>query len=113
MKALLKANDQSRSGNKAVLLAKCADGSAFGKLPRCPTCHGGKIKFRLPGPAGQLCSVFQISGGAYGQDKEDDMKQGAATQKKRYYCTGFHDDDEKVECQWQADKVDREPWNTA
>merc|ERR1712151_643545 len=49
MKALLKANDQSRSGNKAVLMAKCADGMAFGKLPRCPKCFGGKIKFRLPG----------------------------------------------------------------
>jgi len=110
MKALLKANDQSRSGNKAVLIAKCADGAAFGKLPRCPKCFGGKIKVRLPGPDGELKSMFALLGGAYGEDKEDDQKQAAVKNKKRYYCTGFFDDDEKVVCEWQADTVKRDPW---
>lgn len=114
LKALLKANDQSRSGNKEVLLAKCADGAAFGKLPRCPTCFGGKIKFRIPGPDGSLCSVFKLHGGAYGEDKDSEQRADKApAQKRRFYCTGYFDDDEKVECDWQADKVKREPWVAA
>lgn len=110
LKALLKANDQSRSGNKAVLVAKVADGAAFGRLPRCPTCYGGKIKFRLPGPDGELVSLFRLHGGAYGEDKVGDQKAAQATTKRRYYCTGYFDDDEKVDCSWQVDKVKRLEW---
>jgi len=110
LKALLKANDQSRSGNKAVLVAKCADGAAFGKLPRCPKCFGGKIKFRLPGADGALRSLFRLYGGAYGEDKESDKKEDSLGKRKRYYCTGYFDDDEKQECDWQSDTVQREPW---
>lgn len=112
LKSLLKTNDQSRTGNKAVLLAKCADGEAFGKLPRCPRCHGGKIKFRLPGPDGTLQSLFHLYGGAYGKDKVDDQKEDRLRTKKRFYCTGFVDDDDKVECVWQSDKVARENWTS-
>lgn len=110
LEALLKANDQSRSGNKACLVAKCADGATYGKLPRCPTCFGGKIKFRLPGPDGELTSVFRLYGGAYGEDKITDQKEDELKEKKRYYCTGYFDDDQKVECDWQADEVERDTW---
>jgi len=112
LKALLKLNDQSRSGNKAVLVAKVADGAAFGKLPRCPKCFGGKIKFRVPGLDGLLLSLFQVMGGGYGQDKEDDKGERQLKERKRYYCTGFFDDDEKMECDWQADTVKREAWES-
>eukprot|EP00927_Polykrikos_kofoidii_P062523 TRINITY_DN57333_c0_g1_i1.p1 TRINITY_DN57333_c0_g1~~TRINITY_DN57333_c0_g1_i1.p1 ORF type:complete len:329 (-),score=56.97 TRINITY_DN57333_c0_g1_i1:43-1029(-) len=111
LKTLLKNNDQSRSGNKAVLIAKVADGSAFGKLPRCTKCYGGKLKIRLPNDDGELVSLFRKYGGAYGQDKEDeDNVEKAPIEKKRYYCTGYFDDDEKVECDWQADTVKRDEW---
>lgn len=54
LKELLRANGQVVSGTKGVLVARAADGKAFGALPRCPTCHAGKIKFengvyRCPG----------------------------------------------------------------
>eukprot|EP00406_Dinophysis_acuminata_P035937 CAMPEP_0179378390 /NCGR_PEP_ID=MMETSP0797-20121207/89309_1 /TAXON_ID=47934 /ORGANISM="Dinophysis acuminata, Strain DAEP01" /LENGTH=235 /DNA_ID=CAMNT_0021094457 /DNA_START=52 /DNA_END=759 /DNA_ORIENTATION=- len=45
LKGLLRANDQIVSGTKGVLVARAADGKAFGALPRCPTCHAGRIKF--------------------------------------------------------------------
>lgn len=93
-----------------MLVEKCADGAVFGKLPRCPKCFGGKIKFRMPGSDGHLNSLFRLLGGAYGEDKVTDAKEDHIKTKRRYYCTGFYDDDEKQECDWQADAVQREPW---
>lgn len=113
LKLLLKSNDQSRTGNKAVLVAKCADGAAFGRLPRCPKCLGGKIKFRLPDASGNPRSIFSLFGGAYGQDKVDEKNAEDRKTKKLYYCTGYHDDDEKIECDWQADTIKRLPWKSA
>jgi len=113
LKKMLQANDQSRSGNKALLVSKCADGIVFGKLPRCPKCYGGKIKFRLPGSDGSLVSLFRLFGGAYGEDKENDEREDQISTRKRYYCTGFFDDDAKQDCDWQADSVEREPWVSA
>merc|ERR1719510_1863063 len=45
LKALLRTNDQNVTGTKGQLVARAADGKAFGALPRCPTCHGGRIKY--------------------------------------------------------------------
>lgn len=44
LKELLDDNDQLKGGTKAVLVARCADGSLYGALPRCPRCGGGKLK---------------------------------------------------------------------
>eukprot|EP00811_Abedinium_folium_P037031 NODE_9684_length_1406_cov_4.647381.p2 GENE.NODE_9684_length_1406_cov_4.647381~~NODE_9684_length_1406_cov_4.647381.p2 ORF type:complete len:402 (+),score=111.75 NODE_9684_length_1406_cov_4.647381:95-1207(+) len=54
LKALLRTHDMSTTGTKAELVARCADGKAFGALPRCPQCSGGRIRFeagiyRCPG----------------------------------------------------------------
>jgi len=92
LKKLLKANDQSQTGNKAVLVAKCAFGLAYGKLPRCQKCYGGKIKFRLNGENGELASLSTLHGGASGRDEAEDE----VTDKKVYYCTGYFDDDDFV-----------------
>mmetsp|Transcript_72665 Transcript_72665/g.135779 ORF Transcript_72665/g.135779 Transcript_72665/m.135779 type:complete len:250 (-) Transcript_72665:198-947(-) len=113
LKEILKANDQSRNGNKAVLAARVADGRLYGRLPRCPKCYGGKVKFRLQGAGGAWKSLFRMFGGAYGEDKIDDAKEDNVQKPLRYYCTGYYDDDEKVECDWQADKVKREAWEEA
>mmetsp|Transcript_58776 Transcript_58776/g.108500 ORF Transcript_58776/g.108500 Transcript_58776/m.108500 type:complete len:242 (+) Transcript_58776:70-795(+) len=45
LKALLKQNDMNCTGNKTQLAARAADGKAFGALPRCSSCGGGRIKF--------------------------------------------------------------------
>merc|ERR1712150_56217 len=92
LKKQLKANDQSQSGNKASLIAKCAFGRAFGKLPRCPKCFGGKVKFRLNDGEGQLASLVAMYGGASAKDKEEEPADG---EKKAFFCTGYVDDDEK------------------
>jgi len=97
LKAILKANDQSQTGNKDVLVAKVADGAAFGKLPRCPSCSGGKIKIRIPGADGGLVSL-------------ENAQKKPNKSWKRYYCTGYYDDDEPVHCRWSSDTVVREEW---
>ncbi len=45
LKDLLKKNLQSMSGNKDVLIEKCADGATLGAIPRCPNCFGGRPKW--------------------------------------------------------------------
>lgn len=110
LKNLLKENDQSRTGNKAALVAKCAYGAAFGKLGRCPTCFGGKIKFRLPNAEGKLYSLTTLFGGATKEKEEEEAKEQTDDVKRRFYCTGYFDDDTKIECDWQADTVDHENW---
>jgi len=45
LKALLKANDMNTTGSKVQLAARAADGKAFGALPRCSSCGGGRIRF--------------------------------------------------------------------
>ena len=45
LKEELKANDQARSGAKGDLVAKIADGRLLGKIPRCPSCFGGRLRF--------------------------------------------------------------------
>lgn len=102
LKKLLKANDQSQTGNKQVLIAKCAFGMVFGKLPRCPECHGGRIKFRLSGENGDLASLTALYGGASAKDHDEDK---TVADKQVYYCSGYFDDDEKVECHWQSSSV--------
>ncbi len=32
-------------GRKDELAARCADGRQFGRIPPCPKCGGGKLKF--------------------------------------------------------------------
>jgi hypothetical protein len=109
LKKLLKSNDQSQTGNKQVLIAKCAFGLAYGKLPRCPECHGGTIKFRVLDENGELASLTTLYGGASGKDEEEGK---AAAGTKLFYCSGYFDDDEKVECEWQGDSVDFENFDS-
>ena len=47
LKDMLRKNNQSMSGNKTDLLGKVADGKMFGRIPKCPTCHGGRLAFDL------------------------------------------------------------------
>ena len=47
LKDILKANGQSRSGNKIDLLTKVVDGMMFGSIPDCPACGGGRPKLDL------------------------------------------------------------------
>ncbi len=47
LKDLLRKNGQSMSGNKTELLGKVVDGMMFGKVPKCPTCNGGRPKMDL------------------------------------------------------------------
>jgi len=46
LKEALKLNGQSTTGAKAELQDRVAFGMAFGALPRCPKCSGGKLKVR-------------------------------------------------------------------
>lgn len=45
LKAVLGANNQSRNGRKAELAERCADGSLLGRIPMCPQCGGGRLRF--------------------------------------------------------------------
>jgi hypothetical protein len=45
LKDLLRKNDQSMSGNKDDLIEKVADGMVLGKIPRCSSCFGGRLRF--------------------------------------------------------------------
>lgn len=42
LKEMLKKNMQSMSGNKDEMIAKIADGIVLGRIPRCPSCFGGR-----------------------------------------------------------------------
>jgi len=112
LKKALKANDQSQTGNKAALVCKVAFGKAFGKSPRCPTCFGGKVKFRLTGENGKLVSLATLYGGST-KEVEDDKKNADMADKMLYYCTGYFDDDEKVDCEWQSNSVELDNWADA
>ncbi|EAS04828.1 poly polymerase and DNA-ligase Zn-finger region family protein, putative (macronuclear) [Tetrahymena thermophila SB210] len=45
LKAILKANNQTQTGTKEVLLEKVADGYTLGAIPQCTKCGGGKLRF--------------------------------------------------------------------
>ena len=46
LKDMLRKNDQAFSGlNMAELRAKIADQQVRGKIPRCPKCFGGKLRY--------------------------------------------------------------------
>lgn len=40
------ANNQTKTGTKGDLAEKCADGELLGRIPMCPECGGGKLRFR-------------------------------------------------------------------
>ncbi|CAD8153188.1 unnamed protein product [Paramecium octaurelia] len=45
LKSMLKANDQTQSGNKTELIERIADCMIKGCLEKCPNCSGGRPKF--------------------------------------------------------------------
>jgi len=45
LKEMLRSNDQALKGTKSELIAKVADGMALGRIPRCPKCFGGRLRF--------------------------------------------------------------------
>jgi hypothetical protein len=45
LKEILGANGQAKNGKKAELAEKCADGELLGRIPQCPSCGGGKLRF--------------------------------------------------------------------
>lgn len=45
LKEMLKKNDQTCTGTKDDLIEKIADGKVLGKIPRCPSCFGGRLRF--------------------------------------------------------------------
>lgn len=46
LKEILLANNQTKTGNKSQLAEKCADGELLGRIPSCPECGGGKLRFK-------------------------------------------------------------------
>ena len=42
---ILAKNNQAKTGTKSELVAKCADGKQFGRIPHCHKCAGGKLRF--------------------------------------------------------------------
>ena len=45
LKAILRANAQSMTGDKKTLIEKIADGEILGSMPRCSKCGGGYLKW--------------------------------------------------------------------
>ena len=45
LKDVLKKNDQKVSGTKEELMQRFADGKVLGKIPRCESCGGGRLRF--------------------------------------------------------------------
>ena len=45
LKAILRANMQSMTGDKKTLVEKVADGEVLGSMPRCSKCGGGYLKW--------------------------------------------------------------------
>jgi len=41
----LEKNDQVKVGKKHEMAERCADGKQFGRIPPCPKCGGGKLRF--------------------------------------------------------------------
>lgn len=41
----LAANNQSKTKNKPELAEKCADGELLGRIPMCPHCGGGRLRW--------------------------------------------------------------------
>ena len=46
LKAELRENAQSQTGDKGVLMEKVAEGRVLGALPKCPACKIGFLTFR-------------------------------------------------------------------
>lgn len=40
-------NNQPKTGTKDTLAEMCADGKLLGRIPNCPKCAGGKLRFDL------------------------------------------------------------------
>jgi len=64
----------------------------------------------LPNAEGKLYSLTTLFGGATKEKEEEEAKEQTDDVKRRFYCTGYFDDDTKIECDWQADTVDHENW---
>lgn len=47
LKGILKANGQTTTGTKADLADRCAQGKVLGRIPLCPLCCAGKLRFDL------------------------------------------------------------------
>lgn len=47
LKDILRANQQSMTGNKNILFSKVAHGMVFGRIPKCSNCSGGRPFFNL------------------------------------------------------------------
>ena len=45
LKDILRTNQQILTGVKDDLIERCAQGAVLGAVPRCPHCHGGKLRF--------------------------------------------------------------------
>lgn len=45
LKDILRTNQQILTGVKEDLIERCAQGAVLGAVPRCPHCHGGKLRF--------------------------------------------------------------------
>lgn len=45
LKEILRKNDQKITGSRMELMERVADGELLGKIPRCPKCSGGRLRF--------------------------------------------------------------------
>jgi len=86
LKELLRLNGMKCTGKKTELVARAADGKAFGALPRCPMCALGYLRV----------------------DSEPGLGGGGL-----FTCPGAFDDDKFVACSFSAYAVDRVPWREA
>ena len=48
LKELLRLNGQKLFGAKAELVLRCTDAKAYGSLPKCPDCGGGRMEVTYP-----------------------------------------------------------------
>jgi len=85
LKELLRLNGQKLSGAKAELVLRCTDAKAYGSLPKCPDCGGGRMEVTYP-----------TRWGHGGQGK--------------FRCKGYYDDDEFVRCNHTEDQMERPKW---
>jgi hypothetical protein len=70
LQKLCELNELPKSAGKNVLAERIADAMLLGKIPKCPSCNGGRLRFNLL--KGTYYCPGYIDGGHFYQDLGDD-----------------------------------------